>query len=107
MIAYLFMDNHGSGIAHKVNGSRSCTTWLRADKPVVGGRCRPFAAVRRAMRNRELGPPHAGGEPHRRAKRVAGSSRRLNHPARVYRRVARPHLSRPQHARVVRAAIRE
>ena len=74
---------------------------------LAGGRCWHPAAVRRTVRDREVGPPYPGGEPHCRAQRVAGGPGRHDRPPRVFRDVARPRLGRPQHARVVRAAIRE
>jgi hypothetical protein len=111
-LAYFFLDNHhhhhhDSGIAHKVRVFRAYAPGIVVMPQRLGGRCRPRAAVRRAVRYWEIGPPYARREPHTRAKRVVGGPGRRDRLARLCRSVARPRLSWPQHARVVRAAIRE
>jgi hypothetical protein len=59
------------------------------------------------MRDRELGPPYTSGTPHRRARRITANPRRRDHPARIYRDVARYRFRRPQQAHLVCTAIRE
>ena len=82
----------------------------RTDYPIlsplrVGWRCCPPAAVRRAVRDRELGPSHSGGEPHWRAQRVYAGPGHLSHRALFFRDVAQPRPGLPKHAREVRAVI--
>ena len=62
----------------------------------AGGRRGPRVAVRRALRDRGLDPPHTSGTPHGRARLVTGNYGQHDLHACVLREVARYRLGRPQ-----------
>ena len=65
------------------------------DELGTGGRYRTRVAVRRAMRDRDLGPPYTGGRPYGRTRRVTGNTGRHDHHTLVCRDVARYRLGWP------------